>query len=141
LPGHWSLVGKLDGQLASGPLINNEQYSAGGADTVRGYTEAERLGDNAAHGTLELRTPQLLAHSSAKIEQSYVFMFAYVAKLQILQALPGQASGFTLASAGLGLRFKSHGFTLSLDGARIVKEGFVTPAGRFRGLFDVSYAY
>jgi hemolysin activation/secretion protein len=141
LPGHWSLVGKLDGQLASGPLINNEQYSAGGADTVRGYTEAERLGDNAAHGTLELRTPQLLAHSAAKIEQSYVFVFADVAKLQILQALPGQASGFTLASAGLGLRFKSHGFTLSLDGARIVKDGFVTPAGRFRGLLDVSYAY
>ena len=141
LPGHWSLVGKLDGQLASGPLINNEQYSAGGADTVRGYTEAERLGDNAAHGTLELRTPQLLAHSAAKIEQSYVFVFGDVAKLQILQALPGQASGFTLASAALGLRFKSHGFTLSLDGARIVKDGFVTPAGRFRGLFDVSYAY
>jgi hemolysin activation/secretion protein len=141
LPGSWSLFGKIDGQLASGPLINNEQYSAGGADTVRGYLEAERLGDNAAHGTVELRTPQLLALPAMKVDRSYIYLFGDVAKLQILEPLPGQASGFTLASAGLGLRFKSRGFTVSLDGARILKEGYVTPAGRFRGLFDVSYSY
>lgn len=141
LPWQWSVVGRLDGQLASGPLINNEQFSAGGADTVRGYTEAERLGDNAVHGTLELRTPQFFAHSAAKIEQSYLFLFTDAARLKILQPLPQQTSEFTLASAGLGLRFKSHGFTLSLDGARILKDGFVTPGHRYRGLFDVSYAY
>ena len=141
LPGHWAVMGKIDGQLASGPLINNEQFAAGGADSVRGYTEAERLGDNALHGSVELRTPELLRGKALKIEQSYVFAFAEAAKLQILQPLPGQTSAFTLASAGLGLRFKSHGFTLSLDGARILKDGYVTPSGRFRGLFDVSYAY
>jgi hemolysin activation/secretion protein len=141
LPGHWAVMAKIDGQLASGPLINNEQFAAGGADSVRGYTEAERLGDNALHGTLELRTPELLRGNALKAEQSYVLAFAEAAKLQILQPLPGQTSAFTLASAGLGLRFKSHGFTLSLDGARILKDGYVTPSGRFRGLFDVSYAY
>jgi hemolysin activation/secretion protein len=141
LPGHWAVMAKIDGQLASGPLINNEQFAAGGADSVRGYTEAERLGDNALHGTLELRTPELLRGKALKAEQSYVFAFAEAAKLQILQPLPSQTSAFTLASAGLGLRFKSHGFTLSLDGARILKDGYVTPSGRFRGLFDVSYAY
>ncbi len=141
LPGHWAVMGKIDGQLASGPLINNEQFAAGGADSVRGYTEAERLGDNALHGSVELRTPELLRGKALKIEQSYVFAFAEAAKLQILQPLPSQTSAFTLASAGLGLRFKSHGFTLSLDGARILKDGYVTPSGRFRGLFDVSYAY
>lgn len=141
LPGHWAVMAKIDGQLASGPLINNEQFAAGGADSVRGYTEAERLGDNALHGTVELRTPELLRGQALKAEQSYVFAFAEAAKLQILQPLPSQTSAFTLASAGLGLRFKSHGFTLSLDGARILKDGYVTPSGRFRGLFDVSYAY
>jgi hemolysin activation/secretion protein len=141
LPGKWSMLVKVDGQLSSGPLINNEQYAAGGADTVRGYTEAERLGDNGARGTLEFRTPQLLAHSAAKIEESYLFVFGDAAKVQTLEPLPGQTSTFTLASAGLGLRFKSHGFTLSLDGARILKDGFVTPGERFRGVFDVSYAY
>ena len=141
LPGNWSVYGKIDGQVASGPLINNEQYSAGGADTVRGYLEAERLGDNAAHATVELRTPQLLAQRMAKVDQSYVFLFSDIARVTILEPLPGQQSGFNLASAGLGLRFKSRGFTVSLDGARILKEGYLTPAGRFRGVFDVSYTY
>jgi hemolysin activation/secretion protein len=141
LPGRWALVGKIDGQLASGPLINNEQFAAGGADSVRGYTEAERLGDNGVHGSLELRTPQLLTSKSLKIEQSYISLFTEAAKLRILQPLPGQTSAFTLASVGVGLRFKSHGLAVSLDGARTVKDGFVTPAGRFRGLFDLSYAY
>lgn len=141
LPGRWSVMAKIDGQLASGPLINNEQFSAGGADTVRGYVEAERLGDNAVHGTLEVRTPQLLARSRAKIEQSYLFAFTDAAKLWIQEPLPSQARQFTLASAGVGLRFKSHGFTVSLDGARILKDGYVTFAGRYRGVFDVSYAY
>lgn len=141
LPGNWSVYGKIDGQVASGPLINNEQYSAGGSDSVRGYLEAERLGDNAAHATVELRTPQLLAQQAMKVDRSYVFLFGDVAKLQILDPLPDQTTGFTLASAGLGLRFKSRGFTVSLDGARILKEGYLTHAGRFRGLFDLSYSY
>jgi hemolysin activation/secretion protein len=141
LPAHWSVVAKLDGQLANGPLINNEQFSAGGADTVRGYVEAERLADNAVHGTLELRTPQLLAGTAAKIDQSYLFLFTDAAKLWIQQPLASQEKQFTLASAGLGLRFKSHGFTVALDGARTLKPGFVTRAARMRGVFDVSYAY
>ena len=45
LPFSWSLVAKVDGQVASGPLISNEQFGAGGVESVRGYTESERLGD------------------------------------------------------------------------------------------------
>lgn len=141
LPWRWSLMGRFDGQLASGPLINNEQFAAGGVDSVRGYTEAERLGDEGVHGTLELRGPQLLAHRFASSEQSYVFLFADAAKLRILQPLPGQDAHFTLASAGLGMRFKADGFTVALDGARILKDGSATQSGRYRGLFKFSYAY
>ncbi len=142
LPAQWTLVGKLDGQLASGALINNEQYAAGGAETVRGYTEAERLGDNGAHATLELRTPQQLRKlRSTPVEQSYVFLFADAAKLQTLQPLPGQEVTFTLASAGVGLRFKAAGLSVALDGARILKDGSVTPEGRYRGLFQCIYTY
>jgi hemolysin activation/secretion protein len=141
LPGKWSLAGQIDGQLTSGPLINNEQFSAGGADSVRGYTESERLGDNGVRGSLELRTPQLLAGRLPQSQQSYVFLFCDAAKLTILQPLPKQDSQFTLASAGLGLRFKADGFTVGLDGARILKDGYVTSSGRYRGLFKFSYAY
>jgi len=132
---------KLDAQLASGPLINNEEYSQGGLDTVRGYTESERLGDEGARLSLELRSPQLLAHRFAWVEQSYLYVFADEAKLFVLESLPGQEATFTLASAGAGLRFKAGGLTLALDGAHIFKGGYVTPAGRMRGLFKISYAY
>ena len=141
LPAQWSLVARIDGQLSSGPLINNEQYSAGGVDSVRGYTEAERLGDNGIHGSLELRTPQLLAHPFPRVEQSYLSLFTDAAKVTVLQALPGQDAGFTLASAGVGLRFKAFGLAVALDGARTLKDGYVTPGSRYRGDFRITYAY
>ncbi len=141
LPGAWSLVGKVDGQVASGPLINNEEYAAGGADSVRGYTEAERLADNGVRGSVELRTPQLLAHTFAHVERSYLLLFAEGAHLRVIDALPGQENVYTLASAGLGLRFKAAGLTINLDGARILKDGSVTLAGRYRGLFQVIYTH
>jgi hemolysin activation/secretion protein len=42
-------------QLASGPLYVGEQYALGGPDTVRGYQQAELLGDNAYLVGIELR--------------------------------------------------------------------------------------
>ena len=137
----WSMMGRVEAQLASGPLINNEQFPGGGADSVRGYVEAERLGDTAVRGSFELRTPHLLAKAFKNVERSYVFAFVDAANLRILQPLPDQEATFTLASAGLGLRFRAEGFTVSLDGARILKDGFVTPAKRYRGLFQLIYSY
>lgn len=139
IPGQWTVAARIDGQLASGPLINNEQFSAGGADSVRGYTESERLGDDGVHASLEIRTPRLLTH--AYDELSYVFVFADAAKLWIQQPLPSQEARFTLASAGLGMRFKAAGLTVALDGARILRDGYATKSGRYRGLFKVSYSY
>ncbi len=141
LPGNWSLVGKVDAQLASGPLISNEQFGAGGLDSVRGYTESERLGDNGLHGSLELRTPQLLNHSSARITQSYAYVFVDAARVRIQDPLPAQISGFDLASFGLGTRFKFRGLSIDLDGARAETAGYVTRKGDWSGQFRVNYAW
>ncbi len=56
-PGKWSLFMKLDGQVASEPLVSSVRRSVGGANTVRGYREAELAGDNTLLANLELRTP------------------------------------------------------------------------------------
>jgi hemolysin activation/secretion protein len=140
LPHAWSVVGRLEGQLASGPLINNEQFAIGGAQSVRGYSEAERLGDRGIEGTLELRTPQLFARK-ARIEQSYVSLFADAGRVSILEPLPEQISAYSLASAGVGFRFKVDGLFLGADGAVILKDGSVTQKGRLRGTFRVTYSY
>jgi hemolysin activation/secretion protein len=141
LPGQWSLVGRVTGQLASGPLINNEQFAIGGADSVRGYTEAERLGDDGIDGSLELRTPQLLSGRWPKVEQSYLSMFVDGGRVRTLEPLPGQTSVFSLASAGMGMRFKADGLYLALDGSLILVDGAVTPSGRYRGSFRFVYSY
>jgi hemolysin activation/secretion protein len=141
LPYGWSLFGKIDGQLASGPLISNEQFASGGIESVRGYEESERLGDDGAHVTAELRTPGLLGSLSPRIEESYLFAFADAAKLQVRDALPTQDSRFSLASCGLGYRLKAGDFTLSLDGAHALLNGADTGRGANRGLFEVSYGF
>lgn len=141
LPGEWSVVGRISGQLASGPLINNEQFAIGGADSVRGYTEAERLGDDGVEGSIELRTPQLLAGRFPRSEQSYASLFVDAGRVRILEPLPEQTSAFSLASAGIGLRFKAAGLRIALDGARILKDGAVTQQGRYRGCFSVTYSH
>jgi hemolysin activation/secretion protein len=49
------LWGKLEGQWTNVPLISNEQFAVGGADSVRGYRESELAGDRGGRGSLELR--------------------------------------------------------------------------------------
>ncbi len=44
----------LDWQLAPAPLISNEQFVLGGVGSIRGYREAEVLGDSGARLSLEL---------------------------------------------------------------------------------------
>ena len=55
--GKWSLLARASGQVATGPLINNEQFPLGGVNSVRGYYEGEQYGDSGWFTSLELRTP------------------------------------------------------------------------------------
>lgn len=105
----WSLFGHLLGQVASGPLISNEQFSAGGVDTVRGYTESIAAGDNGLVAGLELRTPSFAKWSHDQLDDLTLFAFAEGASLRVLKPLPGQIDRYDLLSAGLGLRFKGWG--------------------------------
>jgi len=140
LPWNFSLVGEINGQLASGPLISNEQYAAGGVDSVRGYTEAERLGDNGGRASLELRTPQLLA-GHKQFTNSYFYIFFDGAHVKIIDPLPGQFTGYHLASEGVGFRFKIDGWIADLDGARANTNGYVTRAGNYSAQFRVNYSW
>ena len=96
----WGVVGKLDTQIASQPLISNEQYGAGGADSVRGYLESERLGDYGAHGMLELHAPNLMGTTEGLSTILYPLAFLEGASIRIRDPLPGQQSSFSLSSAG-----------------------------------------
>jgi hemolysin activation/secretion protein len=97
-----TLFARFDGQLSDAPLISNEQMSAGGMDTVRGYLESEVLADDGFTAALEVRSP-----SYAKVWdglQSLEFLtFVDGGKLRLQDPLPEQDADFSLLSAGLGV--------------------------------------
>jgi hemolysin activation/secretion protein len=101
---------RLSGQLADQPLISNEQFAVGGMDTVRGYLEAEALGDVGYGGTLELRSPSLgdyISFGSVHPVQDLRFLsFFDGTALVIRNALPGQASTNRLMSLGAGFNMR-----------------------------------
>lgn len=106
LPFGAQLYAKAQGQLSGAPLVSSEQFAAGGLGTVRGYLEAETLGDNGILGSLELRSPSLLNWVNRKEVEWRIYLFAEGGWLGIEEALPEQQSEFTLASVGVGTRFQ-----------------------------------
>ncbi|MFA6179404.1 MAG: POTRA domain-containing protein [Candidatus Methylopumilus sp.] len=132
---------KVDGQYAGGPLISNEQYLAGGVDTVRGYLEAEAAGDQALHSTLELRTPPLF-RSLAWLQDFKLSAFYDVAQIRTIDPLSGQARQAELAGTGIGFRMKAwKRFNANLDMAWPLKDSAVTEKGDFTSHMRVWYEF
>ncbi|MCM2286023.1 MAG: hypothetical protein NDI81_14650 [Desulfobacula sp.] len=99
LPRGFSLFAKVDGQIADQPLVNNEQYSAGGVTSVRGYKESELLADNALHGTLEVFSPSLV-----KQLPLVPYVFYDWAWLSVRDTLPGEWDSVFIHGLGLGVQ-------------------------------------
>lgn len=129
----WSLAGKLEMQIASGPLVSNEQFAAGGAESVRGYLEGERVGDGALRWAVELRTPKLaLAGRESPLRFTGV-TFYEGARLRTLMPVYPQPSYQLLRGAGIGLRVDGgHGLSFDLDWARALDTADLTRAGDMR---------
>lgn len=131
-----SLYAHASGQLADSPLISNEEFSVGGADTVRGYLEAEALGDAGLQGTLEVRSPKLWNCSGCR--DLYALAFVDGGEVKFKQPLPGQTQAFQLVSRGIGLRVRTQsGLRLALDIATVARATQYTPAGSTRAEFRV----
>lgn len=131
------------GQIASGPLVSNEQFSLGGLDSVRGYVETQRLVDDVVQGRFEIISPSLHALLGAEVlSELRLRAFLDAARGRILEPLPGQADTVKLAGAGLGLSL-SHalGFDSQLDWAwPLSTDGNIRP-GESRLHFGFSYAF
>lgn len=112
--GDWLASAKLSAQFAGEALISNEQYAAGGLDSVRGYLESQQLGDDGIGGQLQIETPSMHHWSSGVLNEWRLFAFADGAMLRIYNpltysdaSLEDQASHTELGSAGIGTRFRA----------------------------------
>ncbi|MES2475931.1 MAG: POTRA domain-containing protein [Verrucomicrobiota bacterium] len=107
LNGGSQAFGKIQGQIASKPLVNGEQIAGGGLDTVRGYLEATALGDNGVFGTAEFRSPSFIgaADENGKWTDEWrIHAFVEGGLTGIWDALPGQQARYGFASIGVGSR-------------------------------------
>lgn len=106
LPRGFEGFAKVQGQIADRPLLNSEQFTGGGLGTVRGYLEAEAVGDSGVFGSMELRSPSLLGWTKHEGNEWRVYAFLEGGILTLREPLPEQESRFELASYGLGTRLQ-----------------------------------
>jgi hemolysin activation/secretion protein len=133
---------RLAGQYSVQALISNEQFSIGGADSVRGYLESEALGDYGASGNLEIRLPLPRGWLADQLEKLYVFGFADAGVVAIQHALDQQERRTDLSSWGAGLRIAAFGgLEADLDWATALRDSQHTEAGDSRIHFRVRYGF
>lgn len=140
-----SLALRVSGQYSVDPVISNEQFSIGGADSVRGYLESEELGDIGASGSLELRSPQLTSWWPQQLQELFLFLFYDAGVVGILEPLPvdgEKTSRLYLNSAGLGLRLAAFGgLQAGIDWAYPLHASDHVVRGDTRVHFHVRYSF
>ncbi|MGH8447251.1 MAG: ShlB/FhaC/HecB family hemolysin secretion/activation protein, partial [Solimonas sp.] len=128
---------RFGGQLTDQALISNEQFSAGGLDSVRGYLEAEALGDYGWNASAELRSPSFFAKAGF-VDDFTLYAFVDGARLLLRDPLPDQTDAISIASGGVGLDLRLWNlFNAALVWAEPFKDGPATEAWHSRGLFRV----
>jgi hemolysin activation/secretion protein len=143
LPGGMNLFVIVDGQVSDQPLLNSEQYVAGGMESVRGYKENEAMGDNALHGMLELTFPDPLERlGTGGWLQMSPFLFFDYASLTIREPLSGQDCGITLSGTGAGVRgLMAKNLDYELDWAVTLHASDRTEKHTQRGYFKVKAVF
>ena len=127
---------RVSAQLADSHLVTNEQFSAGGMTSVRGYLQSEAVGDIGVVGSLELRSPSLATLLPSFVDELRFFAFGDAAKVKVLRTLPDQTSFFQLFGVGGGVRlslFKT--FNGEFVVAVPIYDGPTTKSGDVRYMF------
>jgi len=119
----WLLAGKTKIQVADSSLISNEQFSAGGHESVRAYYESEQVGDEGVTASVQLSGPSLHKRLPKTVNQLRLHAFVDGAYLRVKDEIKTDASGnnffgdkeYGLASTGLGLTLRALRKKLALE--------------------------
>jgi len=95
---HLYLIGRLSGQYSFLPLVAGEQWSIGGANSVRGHVQSTYLGDDGFTANLEGRL------SLSPDNRYQLAMFVDHGQIHIKKPLLGQENTQSLSGMGLGIR-------------------------------------
>jgi hemolysin activation/secretion protein len=95
-------IARVAAQLTPDSLLPLEQFSIGGVDTVRGYRQNQRVGDNGITGSLEVRLPILRQPDGIGVIQLAPFFDVGT----VWNNNSELADPRTLVSVGVGLRWQ-----------------------------------
>ena len=99
----WSVRAALSGQVTNDLLISAEQFGAGGADSVRGFSEREIAADQGVRTGFEIWGPDLgtrLGNPGLRL-QPIAFLDAAWVRFNVA---PGSILSQSISSIGFGLR-------------------------------------
>jgi hemolysin activation/secretion protein len=130
------------GQFANQALVSNEQFSVGGAGTVRGYYESQVLADDAAWASFEVQSPDLKSLKKRGFKDAHLKAFIEGAATRIHEPLVGTDDREQISGAGIGLRLATKkSFQLALDVASALKANSVVEKGDIRVHFLLRGAF
>ncbi len=102
---------RLGWQLTSDPLVGNERYAIGGAESVRGYAEAAASGDRAIVLGAQWDSPNLGGKDGwdllDRLDEVKAYAFFEAAEVRVMNALPEQPVSTRLRGTGLGLQWRT----------------------------------
>jgi hemolysin activation/secretion protein len=124
LPADWLMRLAISGQATRDALVPGEQFGAGGASTVRGFTERDVASDQGQLASAELYTPSLCGTFRAVAAQCRALVFFDAARVSRNKILPGEAAQASIGSVGVGLRMNVDKYlTLHMDLGHAVDAG------------------
>lgn len=119
----WQARLLFQGQETGYALVPGEQFGAGGASSVRGFNERELANDRGYRSSVEIYTPDFGSRlGSQKIENLKMRALAFFdsATLERNKELPGEATGESVSSVGIGVRVSGGGnFSVRADLAHV----------------------
>jgi hemolysin activation/secretion protein len=142
LPDDVQAWASISSQISNTPLVSSEQFGLGGADSVRGYYEAEALGDYGVSLQSELRSPDLKKYLQSRVGHalhSWRFhLFADTGVAGIRDATPGERTSSGFSSVGVGTRVNLWGYLNgAVQDAQLLNNGPDSRAGTNKVLFRV----
>lgn len=138
------LLSNLKGQITDQPLISYEQFSIGGADSVRGYYEAEVVGDYGVSAGVDLKSPALFRSflKNTFVDDLNLYGFLNAGSVHTKRALKGVDRSTTISSTGLGLSFRVFDYVDgNVEWALPLQDGLNTREGDDRVLFQIKSSF
>jgi hemolysin activation/secretion protein len=147
LPSDLQLRASFSGQSTPDALVAGEQFGVGGFDSVRGFFERAVANDRGLRGSVELYSPDFggtlerVTRSGSTLRMR-ALMFYDRGTVSRNSAQPGELTGETIASAGVGLRLTAaRNLSVRLDAAQVTEGGGGLPRHTVRVQGSVAYVY